>query len=225
MNSTQPIVESGKEPAEQPDLFVAEVVDGEPATQSPRIRFGIGTLLVMTAVLGGQFALISYLNPLWALVVPPLVCLGTVIVIWIVHVKARASNSGLSGSQLAQRTFKWGFFYVCLLGTSAYMAGGANIAVNEIPKWLRAKRVHLTLGFDHVERYGMIHVTSITPGGAFETAEFQVGDAIVSELSPRELIFMLDEDRGQTISVTVASGALTRALEDCPQRELTLTIQ
>ena len=224
MNSTHTTVESGKDPDADHEFFVAKIVENDSIDESPRIRFGIGTLMIVTAVLGGQYALISYLGAWSALVLPPLICLGTVAVVLIVHIAGRTNPDPRARNTLAQKSFQWGFLYVIVLGFSAYLTGGAQLTFEYLSNQWLEQRVQRNLGFNHVAQFGMIHVTAVTPGSACEMAEFQIGDTIVTELKPNEYIRMLDDSRGQMITVTVASGALTRALDDCPKRELTLVI-
>ena len=72
-----------------------------------------------------------------------------------------------------------------------------------------------------------IYVRGVTPGGACAQAGFLKNDVILSDLTPQQYYQMLDENRGTTITVQVASGAVGSVLtpiEDCPQRDLVLSI-
>ncbi len=198
-------------------------------------RFGLGAMMLLTAVFAVQFALISYLGVWAAMAVPPLICTGLLLVVLTAEV-ARRSGRRIGGIvQLEQRTKRWAFIYIFLLGVSAYLAGGAQLAFEQVVRFRLESRLQRDLGFTCDLQYTWrekgpsqaIVIRSLESGGAMEQAGFQNADIIVSDLPPAGYFDMLDENRGKEISVTAATapaGVYTQPLEKYPQRQITLVV-
>ena len=202
------------------------------------LRFGMKALLAAMAVCCGQFAFMFYVGALPGLLLTATLCGAGLAALLFGPLFLRRTSRAAWVGRLDGVAIRLALAIAMLL-VGAMLAGG-GLALHDQFQWLRlARKVHQHLGFSarredlETEDNGLqigrdaIHIRSVTPGGAFHQAGFQQGDVILSDLSPHEYYQMLDENRGGTISVQVAGGAVGSVLtpvEDCPQRTLDLQI-
>jgi len=233
------------EPAsDDASIPVAEVVDetiadAEILDQAPPhpLRFGLRALFILTAVCCVQFALMSYIGALAGLAVGFAVCLAALGCLLLAQISLQLGRSSRPMIQMDRLAIRL-TIAVVLLAIGTILAGGGQLVYYQVTQYRFTRNLEKDLGFsaemgqvttqnlDEFGRYAIV-VRSVTPGGAFDQAGFQKNDVIVTDLTVDEYYEMLDENRGQQINVTVASGAVgiqPPPLEQCPQRQLTLDV-
>lgn len=229
----------GRRPPVVP-IYEAEAVAGgtPPAARHP-LRFGLKALLLLTAVCSGQFALMSYLGTLAGLLITALFCGICLAVLLVVSVFVQGETRAAWMARLDQVVIRL-TLAVALLLVGALMAGGGLAMYHQVQVMRLSRSVQKHLGFtarnemiletnDDGFAVGRdaIYVRGVTTGGAFHQAGVQQGDVIVTALTPREYYQMLQENRGRTVTLQVASGAVGNVMtpvDQCPQRTLELQI-
>jgi hypothetical protein len=120
---------------------------------------------------------------------------------------------------------------VLLLGT--ILAGGGTAAYEVYARLSMERSVEQNLGLSlkHVQVVREKHVVSalqvaaIEDGGVAHQAGLQTGEVIVVETTIDELIKVLYENRGKDVDINVATAAaMNTAVENCPQRSVTLSV-
>ncbi len=219
--------------ASDPDSRRAEAAP-PPADPLP-LRFGLWALFVLVAVCCVQFALMSYVGVLPGLLVSAVVCGGVLAVLIVFPIVARIEPDSRSMAHLDVLAIRLTMAIV-LLVVGSFLAGGGRVVVTVLSDAFLARGLKRDLGFsyarDQVLDEGVfrevIAIRSVTSGGPMDQAGFQKGDAIVTDLSVRDYLAVLDENRGQTIAVTVASGSsggsVFQSWDKWPRRELELAI-
>ena len=199
---------------------VAEVVADklvDPLDRGP-FRFGLKTLLLLTAVCCGQFTLMSYVGILIGLASTAVACLAILAALIFIPVLFRlrpesAAMGTLDGIAL------WLTMGVLVLFVGSVLAGGGQLVYQEIEEFRMVFRLKRDLGFtcstEYVDNgYGpgdfttekAIRVESVSAGSLFADAGVQKDDVIVSELGLDAFLQMLEENRGQAVSITVDRG-------------------
>ncbi|MCO6459058.1 MAG: hypothetical protein J5I93_27435 [Pirellulaceae bacterium] len=225
---------AGESPDEVFDAIAVgpAAVEVKAVTGRHPLRFGIGGLMVLVTVLAFQYALINYLGPIAAMAIPPVVCGFLVLAVLVGELYAW--RLGQLGPQLKSRElFGWLLIYIFVLGLSAYLAGGAQIGYGWFTRWRLERQLQQDLGFKTVPGYlfrrdgssqATLFLAVVEPGGAVEQSLLRSGDAVLTELTPAEWFRMLNENRGQSVDVTVVRGAPGKMLEDCPTSTHTLLV-
>jgi hypothetical protein len=199
----------------------------------PRLRFGIGAIMVAITVLAFQYSLVSYLGPWAALIFPPVLCGALVLIVLGVELRSWQRTDASQTQRMGRTTFGWLIVYIFLLGVSAMAAGGGKISYDLFMAWRIERSVQQDFGFTYAPNYiwgenmrtrSTVFFVMIKPGGAFERAGVRGGEAVVTELSPSEWLRMLDENRGQSVEIRLAQGAPATALEKCTQRVVTVDL-
>jgi len=67
-------------------------------------------------------------------------------------------------------------------------------------------------------------IESLTSGGVAHQAGLQKNDVVLFEGTVTEYLQTLYENRGKEVNINVATGALTKSVESCPQRTVTLVV-
>jgi hypothetical protein len=219
---TRPIAEL---PAAEP--ITAEIV---PPAPSPW-RFGLKALLGLMAVCSVQFAAMNYLGPLWGLLIGLAACFAAFSVIVLGGMVLQGERTKWLAQLDAIVVRLMLAIVVLLLGT--ILAGGGTAAYQVYVRLSmeRAVEQNLGLGLAHVQ---IVHenrvvralqITSITDGGVAHQAGLQTGEVIVVETTIDELIELLHASRGKEVDINVATAAaMNTALENCPQRSVTLPV-
>ncbi len=230
---------AGLKPQLNLPVVEAELVDRGQRSAAHPLRFGLRALLALTAICSAQFAFMSYVGTLPGLLVTALLsgaCLAALLVgPLVMGRRARAAWMG-SLDQLAIRLA----MAIALLLIGAMLAGGGLAIHYQVSSMRLARKVQRHIGLSardeqilETDDDGLqtgrhaIFVRHVTPGGACHEAGFLKGDVILTEMRPLEYYRMLDENRGNAVTVEVASGAVGSVLipvEDCPQRSLELQI-
>ena len=195
-------------------------------------RFGIGSIFVCMFVFSIQFALVANWGLLGGcLLAPALIMVGMAALAIVELIPSRGNRTRRERERFSSLvTYRFGLYLVLLL-VSGYMIGGAQLVYRD---FFLKRRVKRALGFNYhtssVWHDGQIHelivIDSLVPGKPMHLAGFQKGDAIVSELSEHQFVTMLDESRGQTVTVTIERGRtlLNLDLDESRQFEIELVV-
>jgi hypothetical protein len=223
------------------EVLDAEILDQQPdrPAQYHPLRFGLKALLALIAVCSAQFAFMFYVGTLPGLVLTTLLCAGLLTLLLLSPVVLPRETLKAWIGRLDQLAIRLTLAIVLLL-TGATLAGGGILVYQQIQALRRTMRVERNLGFSgnvemvletadagNVVSRSRILVTGVTVGRAFHQAGFQKGDVILTDLTPGEYYQMLEENRGGSVTVHVANGAVGAVLtpvEKCPQRTLELAI-
>lgn len=228
VETTRPIAAelTGPEPIRvQP--ITAEIV---PPPPSPW-RFGIKALLGLMAVCSVQFAAMNYLGPLLGLFIGLLACFTAFSVIVLAAMVLQGDRTKWLAQLDAIVVRLMIAIVVLLLGS--ILAGGGTAAYQVYARLSMERSVEQNLGLSlkHVQVIQENHVvsalqvTAITDGGAAHQAGLQTGEVIVVETTIDELIELLHTSSGKDVDVNVATAAaMNTAVENCPQRPVTLSI-
>lgn len=210
-----------------------------PPRYSHPLRFGLRALIALMAICSAQFALMFYVGTLPGLIFTALLCAGMLLALllasFVIPQRAYQPWAGRL-DQLAIRLV----LAIVLLLLGAAFSGGGILMVNHIQSLRLTYRVRSDLGFSaKVDRIWdkdkagrdtirpAIVVTSVRTGSPFHQAGFEEDDVILTDLTPQEYYEMLEENRGSTVTVTVARDAMGPVLtpiENCPQHSLVLEI-
>ncbi len=209
-----------------PEPILAEVV---PPPPSPW-RFGLKALLGLMAVCSVQFAAMNYLGVLGGLVAG----MGVCFVVFSVIVLAGMVLTGNRTRWLAQLDTLVVRLMLALvvLFLGSIIAGGGTAAWQvwgRIDRERSVERNHgLSLKQIQVVRDSQVvtalHVTAIEDGGPAHIAGLQKDEVIFTDSTIDELLKLLHESGGKDVDVNVATGALSRPIEKCPQRSVTLAV-
>lgn len=194
-------------------------------------RFGLRALMLLMALCGVQFALMSYLGILPGL----LVGLGTCFVVLLGLVFSAMIFWRGTGTPFLHRLDKLAIRLVVaivLLGIGSFIAGGGLAIFELVGHWRTANRLHGELGItahsqDIVHQNKVRHallVTDVSLGGAFDVAGGQPGDVILCDDGVPRFYEMIEENRGREVSLTVAAGADLKPLENCTSRRIDLLV-
>ncbi len=221
-------------PGESEPLDIA----GEPAgavaeLELPRsFRFGLRELILLITLCGVQFALMYYFGPLIGLLIGLGVCCIGLVALIVASIPLRHRHATPLMERMDLLAIRLTVTILLLICGSVIAGVGSLIyytladlqAKHDLEKrWGCDYNIRL-VNKTNEEVVNVIHVTAVTPGGAFAQAGFQPDDVIVSDLAPRDFINMLEENRGRQVAVTVASAGTTKPLEQCATRELTLDV-
>lgn len=226
-------------PAGQNRMTAAAAEPARPARYLHPLRFGLKALIALTAVCSAQFALMFYLGTLPGLILTAVLCAGMLVALLLASFVIPQENYQPWAGRLDQLAIRLVLAIVLLL-TGVAFAGGGILIVHYVDSVQLAYRVKSDLGFSAevqtipetnsrgfmVFRDAII-VKSVRAGGAFHQAGFQKDDTILTDLTPNEYYKMLEENRGSSITVNVASGAtgpIMIPIDKCPQRSLVLEI-
>lgn len=211
----------------QPEWTAVQRADDAPHP----FRFGLQALMLLMAICGVQFALMSYLGILNGLLVGLATCffvlsglMAAAIIFW------RGPGTPLMHrlDQLAIRLVVG----IVLLALGSFFAGGGMAIYKEVAQWRKAARLQKELGFAADERYivnrndvqrGLV-VKSVSLGGAFDVAGASPGDVVLCEKGSPRFYEMIEENRGREVSITVAAGADMQPVEKCVARRLDVIV-
>lgn len=222
VEATHPIAEL---PAGEP--ITAEIV---PPAPSPW-RFGLKALLGLMVVCSVQFAAMNRFGVLWGLLFGLAVCFVAFSVIVLGGMALQGERTKWLAQLDAIVVRLMIAIVVLLLGT--IMAGGGTAAYQVYARLSRERAVEQNLGLSlkHVQVVKENHVvsalqvTAIADGGVAHQAGLQMGEVIVVETTIDELIELLSASSGKEVDVNVATAAaMNTALENCPQRSVTLPV-
>ena len=173
-------------------------------------------LFALTAIAGVQFALMANLGPMAGLLTGAAVCGVTIIVLLAVPIfgRLRADSSTMERlDRIAIRTV----FGVLLLCAGTMLAGGGQVLYYVFSDYWLAVQMQRDLGFlyttESVNAAGSdaastaITIQAVTNGKAMALAGAAPGDVIVTDKTPQQFLEQLDELRGQSVDITLASGA------------------
>jgi hypothetical protein len=225
--------------AGQEDIPAIYAQPARPPQYHHPLRFGLKALLALTAICSAQFALMFYVGTLPGLLVTALACVALLALLLFTSFVIPSRTYLAWQGRLDQLAIRLVLAIVLLLAGAAF-AGGGILLFHAVESLRVAYRVEKNLGFSadvemiaetnedgfEVTRNAII-VTSVRAGGAFHQAGFQKDDVILTDLTPQEYYKMLEENRGSSITVDVAGGAVGSILipvEKCPQRSLVLEI-
>jgi hypothetical protein len=194
-------------------------------------RFGLKALMLLIAVCGVQFALMSYLGPFFGLLVGLATCfllLGSLMLTAMLFWRGQGTPLLHRLDQLAIRLV----LGIVVLAIGSFLAGGGQIIYQELSAWRMASRLQNQLGFAATPqrivdrndmRWGLV-VTSVSNGKPFDQAGVQAGDVIICQQDTRKFYEMLTEHRGEEVTLTVAAGADTSPLEKCVARRVDVSV-
>ena len=191
--------------------------------RSSALRFGIRAMLAITAICGLQFALMNYLGILPGLGVGLVVSmLSLTVVLFVGLVWGDSATAERRFDDLIVRLT----LAVTLLFVGTMLAGGGVVAVQVARQAYIARGLHKDLGFRHRTEYvvdghqarRMLVVSAVEAGSLCERAGMVSGDIIVTELSPSDYLEMLEQNRGTTVTVTLAPLPASRHLQKATYR-------
>ena len=219
---------------EQPASLADPAVAPSPAPfdEAPHpFRFGLQALMLLMACCGVQFSLMSYLGILPGLLVGLAVCFVVLggMMVWAMITWRGAGTPALHRlDQLAIRLV----LAIVLLGVGSVIAGGGMAVYEQVAAWRRVARIQRELGFtgrsqlvvekNQVKR-GLV-IDAISLGGPLDLAGGQPGDVILLATDLPQFYNMLEENRGREINLTVAAGAELQPVDNCAQRQLSVTV-
>jgi hypothetical protein len=203
------------------------------------LRFGLKALIALTAVCAVQFALMFYVGTLTGLIFTALLCAGMLVALLLASFVIPQQAYQPWAGRFDQFAIRLVLAIVLLLIGAAF-SGGGILMYNHVQSLRLTYRIKSDLGFSaKVDRIWdknpagsdairtAIVVTSVRTGSPFHQAGFEEDDVILTDLTPQEYYEMLEENRGSTITVTVARdamGPVMTPIEKCPQRSLVLEI-
>jgi hypothetical protein len=209
-----------------PEPITAKLV---PPPPSPW-RFGLKALLGLMAVCSVQFAAMSYLGVLAGFVAGVVVCFAAFTAIIVVGPFLTGQQARLV-PQLDVVIVRLMLAIVILIFGSI-MAGGGTAAWHVLARIQTERLIEQKLGLslspvmiDHHQHTetGLL-IESLTNGGVAHQAGLQKNDVVLVEGTVTEYLQTLYENRGKEVNINVATGALTKSVESCPQRTVTLVI-
>lgn len=218
--------------SEQPTTgtpLVAEVVS-EPQ-DAPRFRFGLRAMLALVAICGLQFALMSYLGSFWGLLSGLGLCwvlLGVLLVMAMVLHRRKHQP-------FMNHLNRWAIpvtLAIVILSVSVMGAGGGWAVYDVMTRVRMESRLKDDLGFRSTRTYVIrdavmvdaILVRSVTRGGPFESAGVKKGDVIIVEGSANDFFEILEENRGGTVTITVAADAQYQDVKNCVARQVEVPV-
>jgi len=213
-------------PSGATEPITAEIV---PPPPSPW-RFGLKALLGLMVVCSVQFAAMSYLGVLAGFAAGVFVCFAAFTAIILVGPFLTGERARLL-PQLDMIIVRLMVAIVILI-LGSILAGGGTAAWHVMSRIQTERIVEDKLGLslkevmiDHKERstWGL-HITVIVDGGVAHQAGLQKDEVILIEGTVAEYIQMLYSNRGKSVDVNIATGALNKSVESCPQRAVTLAI-
>ncbi|MCI0359755.1 MAG: hypothetical protein L0211_14865 [Planctomycetaceae bacterium] len=222
------IVNTAAAPPVAPEPVTAEVVRPSPAP-SPW-RFGLKALLGLMAACSVQFAAMSYLGVLAGFVAGVVVCFAAFTAIIVIGPFLTDERARLV-PQLDVMIVRLMLAIVILIFASI-ISGGGTAAWHVLSRIQTERLIEQKLGLslkpvmiDHNQRIetGLL-VESITGGGAAHQAGLQKNDVVLIGGTVAEYLQTLYENRGKEVNINVATGALSKSVESCPQRTVTLAI-
>ena len=226
MNVTVPPPTKPAIPPQAPEPVTAEVV---PPPPSPW-RFGLKALLGLMAVCSVQFAAMNYLGVLAGFAAGVAVCFAAFTAI-IVAGPFLTGERARFLPQLDVVIVRLMLAIVILL-VGSILAGGGTAAWHVLARIQTERLVEQKLGLsvkpvmiDHNQRSetGLL-IDGITSGGVAHQAGLQRNDVILIEGTVAEYFETLYANRGKEFDINVATGALTKSVESCPQRTVTVVV-
>jgi hypothetical protein len=209
-----------------PEPVIAEIV---PPAPSPW-RFGLKALLGLMVVCSVQFAAMNWLGILEGLVAGGFVCFaafGAIVVAAPFLTGERARLLPQLDAIIVRLMLA-----IVILVVGTILAGGGT-AVWMVATRIQTERlVEQKLGLSLKEVTVMhnnrvvsaLHIAAVTDGGAAHDAGIQKDDVIVLEGTVGETIEMLYANRGKDVDLNLATGAVSRPIESCPQRSVTVAV-
>ena len=206
--------------------ITAEIV---PPAPSPW-RFGLKALLGLMVVCSVQFAAMNWLGILEGLVAGGFVCFaafGAIVVAAPFLTGERARLLPQLDAIIVRLMLA-----IVILVVGTILAGGGT-AVWMVATRIQTERlVEQKLGLSLKEVTVMhnnrvvsaLHIAAVTDGGAAHDAGVQKDDVIVLEGTVGETIEMLYTNRGKDVDLNLATGAVSRPIESCPQRSVTVAV-
>lgn len=206
------------------------MLDLVPNAPNP-LRFGLRAIFVLTGMFAVQFAIISYAGTLFGLLIGIGVCAvllaGLILVAMIFHQQHREAWME-SLDVLAIRVS----VATVLLFIFVILAGGGFLVFDRYARYQQAVAFQSEIGFQGATVWAkknnkdlqVIRIDAIDPGGAADKAGMKAKDVIISDLSPDEFYDMLQENRGNSISVGVANDPDLMFLEDGSLRYVQLKV-
>jgi len=214
------------------DLVPAELLPDPP---SP-FAFGIKALLLLMAIAGVQFALMSYLGPMVGL----LTGIGFCIVAMAVLMVSSILLGLRPGSDLMDQMDRIAIRLVVgmvILFIGTILAGGGQMIFTVLEDTRFAWRMQCDIGFTYQQRtlydpergavVNALEVTSVTTGGPLDQAGVRGGDLIVLEGTVDEFLAKMDEQRGRPVDIRLANyaaGAGQSDIDDASQRVVTVRV-
>jgi hypothetical protein len=204
----------------------AEIV---PAPLSPW-RFGLKALLGLMAVCSVQFAAMNYLGVLAGFVVGVFACFAAFTAIILVGPFLTGERARLV-PQLDVAIVRL-MLGIVILVIGSILAGGGTAAWHVLTRIQSERLLEQKLGFslkpvmiDHNQRTetGLL-VESLTSGSVAHQAGLQKNDVILIEGTVAEYLETLYANRGKEVNFNVATGALNKSVESCPQRTVTVVL-
>jgi len=188
-------------------------------------------MMALVAICGLQFALMSYLGSFWGLLLGLAVCWILLGVLLVVAILLRRRRHEPFMSHLN----RWAMpvtFDIVILSVSVMGAGGGWVVHDAITRGRMVSKLKGDLGFryarTHVIRDAVmveaILVRSVTRGGPFELASVERDDVIILEGSINDFFQILEENRGGSVTITVAADAENQPLENCVTRQVDVSV-
>jgi len=196
--------------AHSSEPVVAEVIAPPPGA-SP-LRFGLRTLMAITAVASVQFALMSYLGVFVGLLAGGAVCLvGFACVLlagMAMHHSARASQV-----RLLDRVVVWLMLAFVAIVIGTMLAGGGTIVVQAIEQgrdeaWLRTQvglSVQPTYVSTGTDSQMALEIVAVFPNSPADAAGVKRGDYLVNFESTSDLLQDLERSRGKTLDLEIGA--------------------
>jgi len=212
-----------------PEPVVAEVVS-EPQG-APRFRFGLRAMLALVAICGLQFALMSYLGSFWGLLLGLAFCWSLLCVLLVIAILLHRRKH----EPFMIHLNRWAIpvtLAIVILSVSVMAAGGGWVVYDAITRGRMVSRLKDDLGFrsrrTHVIRDAVmveaILVRSVARGEPFESAGVKKGDVIIVERSVNDFFEVMEENRGGSVTITVAADAENQDVKNCVARQLDVSV-
>jgi hypothetical protein len=210
--------------------LAAEVPADEVIQPPSPWRFGLKALLGLMAVCSVQFAAMSYLGVLAGLAIGVLVCFAAFTAIIVVG-PFLTGERARAVPQLDVVIVRL-MLGIVILVFGSIMAGGGTAAWYVYARIQTERLIEQKFGFsirpvsiDHNERSvtGLL-IDGITNGGVAHQAGLQTNDVILFEGTTAEYLQTLFDNRGKEVNINVATGALTKSVESCPQRSVSVVV-
>ncbi|MDX1948425.1 MAG: hypothetical protein SFU86_23760 [Pirellulaceae bacterium] len=213
-------------PAMLVEPVTAEVVAPPPSPW----RFGLKALLGLMAVCSVQFAVMNYFGVLWGLCLGMLACIGVFAVILLVGM-ALSGNGTRWLARLDVFVVRLMVAIIVLFFGSIF-AGGGTAAYHAVARIRTESLVERQLGlsfgrqpFVHKSEFvSCLKITSVTSGSAADQAGLKVGEVLVISGTIDEFLDLMHDNFGKDMDINVATPNGSQALENCPQRSVTLSI-
>jgi hypothetical protein len=218
--SNEPITASVAEP------ITAEIVPPPPSPFS----FGLQALFGLTAVCSLQFALMSYLGVLVGLAVGTAICLAGFALVMFFGIAIGGRNGRLT-RQLDAIVIRL-MLAIVVLCIGTMFAGGGVLGYQYFTETRAAFDMDRQLGL-LTRRVDVVHnnqvvqalsVITVLPGRVADRSGLKAGDVILLSGTVQEHYEMLAKNRGQSVDLHLADGALITPVENCPQRQVSVPI-